>query len=128
MRFSLRSRKNWESTVEVDSVVLPGVRYRLVRMSLERRGHLIRAIRELAGKAEFHAAGGVDGKLESSALALDIDAVYLRWGLAGIEGLAIDGKEASPELLIARGPEALAREMVAGIKRECALSEEERKN
>ena len=128
MRFSLHSRRDWESTVAIESEVLPGVRYRLARMSLGRRSGLIRAIRELAQKAEFHAAGGVEERLESSALSLDIDAAYLRWGLAGIEGLRIDGEEASPELLISHGPEALAREVVAAVKRECALSEEERKN
>ena len=128
MKCILRSRKSWESTQAVESTTMPGVRYRLVRMSLGRRNALIRSIRELAQKMEFHAAGGLEERLESSALALDIDAAYLRWGLAGIYGLRIDGEEADTELLISRGPEALAREIVAGIKRECALSEEERKN
>lgn len=128
MTFTLRSRRSWESTVTVDSTTMPGVRYRLFRMSLGRRNALIRSVRELAQRMDFHAAGGLEERLESGALALDIDAAYLRWGLAGIEGLRIDGEEASAELLISRGPEALAREIAGAIKRECALGEAERKN
>src|ERR1700685_6578 len=80
MKFILRSRKSWESTQAVESTTMPGVRYRLGRMSLGRRNALIRSIRELAQKMDFHAAGGVEERLESSALALEIDAAYLRWG------------------------------------------------
>ena len=128
MKFSLHSRKDWASTVAVDSVSMPGVRYRIHRMSLGRRNALIRAVRELARKMEFHGAGTTEERLEASALATDIDAAYLRAGLAEIQGLRIDGRRADTELLIARGPEALAREIAARVKRECALTEDERKN
>jgi hypothetical protein len=54
--------------------------------------------------------------------------LYLRWGLVALEGLEVDGLEASTDALIEAGPELLCREIVAAIKRESSLSEEERKN
>ncbi len=98
-------------------------------MSLSRRNALIRSIRALAQQVEFHSASGdLEGRLEASAVALEIDAAYLRWGLDEIDGLSIDGEKATVETLISKGPEALAREMVTVIRGECALSDEERKN
>jgi len=54
--------------------------------------------------------------------------VYLEWGLEEIEGLTIDGEQATPQALIEKGPMDLAREILGRIKRECGLSEGERKN
>jgi hypothetical protein len=119
----------WVSTVESASEAVPGARYRVRRMSLGRRNALIRSVRELAQRAEFHSAGeALEERLEASALALEIDAVYLRWGLAGIDGLTIDGQPATAELLIADGPEELAREIATAVKAQCSLSDDERKN
>jgi hypothetical protein len=52
----------------------------------------------------------------------------VKWGLAGIEGLEIDSKPATPESLIERGPEELVREVLAAIRREAGLSEDEKKD
>jgi hypothetical protein len=54
--------------------------------------------------------------------------VYVSWGLAGVEGLEIDGQPASVDLLLEAGPESLVSEALALIRREAGLSEEERKN
>ncbi|MGH9622868.1 MAG: hypothetical protein ACRD4G_00845 [Bryobacteraceae bacterium] len=57
-----------------------------------------------------------------------VERLYLEWGLAEIEGLAIDGTSATPALLIEKGPEPLTREILASIQAELGLSEDERKN
>lgn len=130
MTFSSGSPETaWESTLELESKTLPGVRYKVRRMSLGRRNALIRSIRELAQRADFHAAGeSVEERLLASGLALDIDAAYVRWGLHSIAGLSIDGEAATAESLIADGPEEVAREIAAAVKTQCALSDDERKN
>ena len=58
----------------------------------------------------------------------EIDHAYLTWGLIGVEGLEIDGAEATAAGLIEAGPVELAAEILARIKAECGLSEDERKN
>jgi hypothetical protein len=67
-------------------------------------------------------------KLEATVLAAEIDRAYLEWGLAGVEGLEIDGVAATPGTLIDSGPVELAREILGRIKAECGLTEDERKN
>jgi len=67
-------------------------------------------------------------KLEAAVLAAEIDRVYLGWGLEEIAGLTIDDEPATPESLIDKGPMDLAREILSRVKRECGLSEDERKN
>ena len=90
---------------------------------------LCQQIREIAPKLEFLEAGSEFAeKVEANLLGQEIENLYLRWGLAGVEGLSIDGGAATVELLIARGPETLAKEIVAAIQAECRLTEEERKN
>jgi hypothetical protein len=61
-------------------------------------------------------------------LASEIDKLYLEWGLIRVNGIDLDGEPASKEKLIASGPEDLCREILAAIRRECGLSEEQRKN
>jgi|SRR5579884_1510800 len=120
---------SWASTVEIGSEVWPGVRYTVRRMSLAVRNTLVRCIRELAQKAEYHSAGdSVDDRLQASALAGEIDAAYIRCGLVRVDGLTIDGAAVTPELLISGGPEALAHEIAGAVKAQCSLSEDERKN
>ena len=67
-------------------------------------------------------------KAEASVAAAKIDRVYLRSGLAGIEGLEIDGAAATTQSLFEAGPEDLTREILDTIKAEWGLSEQERKN
>lgn len=89
----------------------------------------MRQVRELAKRCEFSSAGtGIDDRFDARLAAAEIDRLYLRWGLQSVEGLTIDGQEANADLLIEKGPEDLCGEIVARIKLECGLSEEERKN
>ena len=112
-----------------DAETCEGVRFRVARVSVARRIELARRIREIGRKVEILVAGqDPREKLEAAVLAAEIDRVYLEWGLEEIAGLTIDGEPATPEALIEKGPMDLAREILVRIKRECGLSEDERKN
>ena len=118
-----------ESSAWFEAETCHGTRFKLARISVARRIELARRIREVVRKVEFLEAGhDPREKLEAAVLAAEIDRVYLEWGLAEIAGLAIDGEPATPATLIEKGPIDLAREIVARIKGECGLSEDERKN
>jgi len=120
---------DYVSEKTVESVAAPGVRFTIARMSFGRRVELTRKIWELAGKVEFLQAGeDPREKLEAALLASEVDRAYMSWGLLRIEGLQIDRQPATPELAVERGPRALCEEIVAAIKAECGLSEEQRKN
>lgn len=120
---------HYESTVEVQSALAPTVRYRIERMSFGRRLELTRQIRGLLVRHEFHSSGESPlDRVEAAALSMEIDRLYWDWGLSGIEGLSISGESATKESLIDHGPEPLVHEILAAIKRECGLNEEERKN
>lgn len=106
-----------------------GVRYEIRCVSFGGRIELARRIREIGRRAEYLEAGtDVRDKLEATVLAAEIDRVYLDWGLAGVEGLEIDGAAATTESLIEHGPVGLAEEILARIKGECGLTDDERKN
>jgi hypothetical protein len=118
-----------ESSAWFDAETSAGVRFRVARISVARRIELARRIREIGRKVEFLEAGqDPREKLEAAVLAAEIDRVYLEWGLEEIRGLEIDGEPATPAALIEKGPLELAKEMLARIKRECGLSEDQRKN
>lgn len=120
---------NYETLIGVNSQAIPGVRFVIHRMSFGRRMELSRLVRDLSRRAEFLEAGTeINEKIEASILAQEIEAMYLRWGLVGIEGLSIDGDPAGAENLLQRGPEELTKEVVGAIKAQCGLSEAERKN
>ena len=123
-------RQRYESVVEAASARRPGVRFRVERMSFGRRLELVRQLRELLGRLECVQAGpqGPAQEAEAALVAGEIDRIYLRWGLRGVEGLEIDGAPATPESLAERGPEELVEEALAAIKREAGLTEAERKN
>jgi hypothetical protein len=90
---------------------------------------LSRRVRELSQRAEFLAASGeLQEKIEAGILAQEIDAMYLRWGLVSVDGLIIDGEVATIDQLLERGPEELTQEILAAIRKQCGLSEAERKN
>jgi hypothetical protein len=113
----------------IESAVAPGVSYTLAKMSFGRRVELTRHIRDLAARKEFVEAGDTPNeKMEAALLASEIDRIYLLWGLKEITGLELDGLPATPESLAAGGPEDLFREALAAVKRQCGLSEAERKN
>jgi hypothetical protein len=98
-------------------------------VSVGRRIDLGRRIREIGRKLEFLQAGSDPREqLEAAVLAGEIDQAYLEWGLQEIEGLSVDGEAAGTALFIEKGPMKLAAEILARIKAECGLSEDERKN
>jgi hypothetical protein len=119
----------YESTVRIDSAVMPGVQFCVQRMSFGRRVELTRRIRELAERVEFLNAGeSAKEKLDAALLSADVDRTYVLWGLRGVEGLELDGIPATPESLVSEGPEDLLREALTAIKAECGLSDDEIKN
>lgn len=119
----------YESVKTVESAVVPGVRFTISKMSFGRRAELTRQIWELANRAErLQACDDARERLEAAVLTSEIERAYLHWGLQRVEGLTIDGQSATVDMVIARGPEDLCREMLAAIRAECGLSEEERKN
>ena len=119
----------YESERTSESASAPGVRFTIAKMSFGRRIELTRRIRDLAARAEFLQAGdNAREKIDASLLASEIEREYLGWGLVRIEGLTIDGQPATPEAVAASGPEALCREIVAAIRAECGLTDEEAKN
>ena len=124
-----RSGDRYESVLWFESSARPGVRCGIVRVSFGRRIELARRIREVGRKAEYlDASGDVKDKLEAAVVAAEIDRAYLDWGWAGVEGLEIDGSPATPAAAIDAGPVELAAEVLARIKSECGLRDDERKN
>lgn len=111
-----------------DSQVLPGVRYGIRRISLAQRIELASRARELMHRHEFLRAGDAADQLEASLADLLTRKLYVEWGLAEVGEFMIDGQAATPEMVIALGPESLSNEIVAAIQAELSLSEEERKN
>jgi hypothetical protein len=119
----------YESTRTLSSRSCEGVRFTIARMTFGRRIDLMRRVRQLTSQFEFDRAGSsIDDRVQASLTAAAIDEVYLAWGLISLEGLNVDGRSAAPETLALCGPESLCREIIAAIKHECALNEEERKN
>ena len=119
----------YESTRTVSSTSCDGVQFTIARMTFGRRIDLMRRVRQLSGQYEFERAGkGVGDRIQASLTAAAIDELYLAWGLVSVEGLEIDGRAADPGTIALCGPEALCREIVATIKHECALTDDERKN
>lgn len=129
---SLRSGERgaaYESATWHDAASIAGVRFAVARISLGRRIELARKLREIGGKAEFLDAGeDPREKLEAAVLAGEIERAYLEWGLLAVEGLKIDGAEATPAMVIERGPVELSSEVLARVKAEWGLNETERKN
>jgi hypothetical protein len=119
----------YESVTVVESQVAAGVKFTVAKMSFARRTELMRQIRELARRTEFLAAGQDPGeRMDAALLRVEIDRLYLKWGVLAIEGLDLDGAQASPETLAATGPEDLFREAVAAVRAQMGLSVDERKN
>jgi len=119
----------YTSRLRIESQVIDGVVFTLRKISLGMRMELMRKIREMSRRVEFLAAGdSLQERIEANLLAHEIDATYVRWGLVEVTGLEIDGEAATAELLIEKGPDELAREIVAAIRSQCGLNDAERKN
>jgi hypothetical protein len=67
-------------------------------------------------------------RLDAALLQVEIERLYVKWGVVGISGLNLDGVEATPESLAEAGPEPLFREALALVRGQTGLSAEERKN
>lgn len=119
----------YASSEWLDSRVAPGVRYEVVRVSLLRRLEIARRVRGLLSELEYRSAGSeAEDRLSAAMLQASIDRLYIEWGLLRVEGLAIDGAGADAGSLVERGPEALCHEIAEALRRQCRLSEDERKN
>ncbi len=107
----------------------PGVIFTIFRMSFGRRMELVRRIREISGRLKFlESSSEFEEQVEANLLAQQIEELYVRWGLANLEGLSIDGEPAKTDLLIDKGPEGLVKEIASAVKSQCGLTEQERKN
>jgi hypothetical protein len=120
---------NYESQATVKSQIAPGVTFTVAKMSFGRRSDLMRRVRELARRLEFLEAGSQAGeKMDAALLRVEIDRLYVKWGLLGVSGLELDGAQATPESLAEVGPEELFREAVLLVRAQTGLSADERKN
>ena len=119
----------YESVATVESQVAGGVKFTIAKMSFGRRSDLMRQVRELTRKVEFLEAAREPGqKMDAALLRVEIDRLYVKWGLLGISGLQLDGVEATPQSLAEAGPEALFREALTLVRSQTGLSADERKN
>ena len=118
---------DYESVVQKESTVYPGVSYRVARMSFGRRIELMQLVREVTMRFDFQAAAGEAGQMASAILSSEVDRLYIRWALKAVDGLLIDGLPATPETLLLDGPEELLKEALAIVRSECGLSDEEKK-
>src|ERR1039457_3097185 len=104
----------YESVATVESRVASGVMFTVAKMSFGRRAGLMRQVRELARRMEFLEAGGDAGqKMDAALLRVEIERLYVKWGLLGISGLEVDGVAATPDSLADIGPEELVQEAAA---------------
>jgi hypothetical protein len=110
------------------SQTMPEVRFAIKRISLANRLELTGQLRELTLRYDFLNAGETSEQLEAAMSDLLVRKLYVEWGLAEIQGLTIDGEAATPALLIQKGPETLTGEIIAAIREEIELSDDERKN
>lgn len=111
-----------------ESKIVEGIRFATKRVSLAQRLELNQRVRELMLRHEFLKAGEAADQLEAACADLLVRKLYLEWGVAKIEGLSIDSRPATIDLLIEKGPEVLTDEIIAVIQEEAGLSDEERKN
>lgn len=119
----------YESTIKAKSRTVQGVTFRVRSVSYSGRLELLRSVRNLAAKLEFHAASDkASDQLEAEILSREIKLIYLRWGLVECDGLMIDGRRANVEDVINAGPEKLAAEIVAVIQNQLNLNRDEIKN
>ena len=124
----LHKEVEYSSVVWRNSEAFKNVRYAVRKMSLAQRIEMAERVQALSSKYEFLRAGDALEQAQAHLSDLLVRKLYLEWGLAVLEGLAIDGEKASVELLIEKGPELLCEEIITSIRAELALSVEERKN
>ena len=117
------------STFDVRSELYPGVVFTLRRITFRRRLELLTRLQPLVVRHEHASAGSSIGEQVLAGISTsEIEQMYLDWGLVSVTGLEIDGERCTPETMLLQGPEDLCREILSHIRRECGLTEEERKN
>lgn len=119
----------YESMERVESKIAEGVVYSVLKMSFARRMDLMQRVRELARRAEFLVAGNDPReRMDAALLEVEIERLYVKWGLREVTGLEVDGSLATPDSLAEAGPEELFREALAAVRAATGLSDAERKN
>ncbi len=128
-RWKKSTGERYSSSEWVNAECMPGVRYKVARVSLARRAEITRQVRYLLSKLEYGNAGAaMDDRLAAAEAACRVDSAYIEWGLLQVEGLRIDGRPCDVRLLVEAGPEPLSREIARRIRQECSLTASERKN
>jgi len=90
---------------------------------------LMRQVPESSRRIDFLEGGPKPcEKMDAALLRVEIDRLYLVWGLRAVSGLVLDGGQANPGLLAEAGPEELFQEALAAVRAEAGLTDEERKN
>lgn len=118
----------FESSRRLESESVPGAVFWVRKVSLAQRIDLFTRVRELTQKHEFLRSGNQAEQMEGALGDLLTVRMFVEWGLERVEGLRIDGQDASVSLLIEKGPEELCAEVASAVQSGCGLSEEERKN
>lgn len=119
----------YSSVIRIQSQLMPEVHFVIRKISFGRRAELLKRIAHLLQQYEFHTSSDdPKEKAKAEVLAAEIEKLYLECGLVRVENLWIDGEEATVETLFERGPEELCREILAHIKAQFGLNDEERKN
>jgi hypothetical protein len=119
----------YTTTAEYESRHLPGVKFSVRRMSFGQRLEMLKQFRSLVGRLEYERAGSEAGdKLSAAITEMEMQRLCVESGLDEVTGLTIDGREPGSQEVLARGPEALCREIVAAVRQENFLSSDERKN
>jgi hypothetical protein len=124
----LHKDNDYSSELWHSSKIMAGVRFAIKKISLRQRIELNHRVKELTIKYDFLQAGDTLAHLDAALSDLLVAKLYLEWGLKAIQGLSIDGENATVDLLIAKGPEGLTNEIVLLIQAESALTDIERKN
>lgn len=139
---------NFDSTVTRESMSLPGVSFTVRRLNqIERARRDFSIADETLKIAELitrHAQlnPGEEKRLSPDEAAevgrinqeldflvnMHLKPSAIRAGLVSIDGLQIDGEEATTEILIARGPRELVEEVWQACQESAGLGDEERKN
>ena len=119
---------DYSSLIWRESVTFVGVRFATRRTSLAQKIELTRQVRELTLRNDFLRGGDTADQLQAALGDLLSRRLFVEWGLAQIDGLTIDGTQATPELLIQKGPDELTEEIANAIISDLQLSEDERKN
>ena len=109
---------DYSSVVWRASTALKGVNFAVRRPSLAQRIELTTRVRELTLKHEFLQSGNAPDQLSAALSELLVRKLYIEWGLVDLKGL-----RSGVNRLVVR-----VDEIIAAIKAESGLTDDERKN